>query len=356
MGCPLSPFLAEIFMDSLEHTISNTQHFKKVGIWKRFVDDIFGIFNGTLEQLNDFHSYLNTIHPNIKFTLEIETNNSLPFLDLKLTKLNKQLHFSIYRKPTTTKHVIPFDSISPLSHKLAAFRSLFYRLLNIPLNQTTYQQELATIFSIAQTNKFPFDTINNLYQRMKKRHITSSLTNLSPTKNTPTKYFSIPYIPNISEQLSYYFKTLCPEIRITFSTSNNKLKSAICMIKDKLDPLKTHGIYRLNCPCGKFYIGRTIRNFTVRSKEHIAQTRNHLNRGTHITSAFSNHLVDSGHLNSIEKPFNPQILHSGGNTDVLNSLECLEILLNKKHNTYNILNNITEFTDNRFIPYAIQYL
>ena len=185
---------------------------------------------------------------------------------------------------------------------------------------------------------------------MKKRHITSSLTNLSPIKNTPTKYFSIPYIPNISEQLSYYFKTLCPEIRITFSTSNNKLKSAICMIKDKLDPLKTHGIYRLNCPCGKFYIGRTIRNFTVRSKEHIAQTRNHLNRGTHITSAFSNHLVDSGHLNSIGKPFNPQILHSGGNTDVLNSLECLEILLNKKHNTYNILNNITEFTHNRFIP------
>ena len=166
----------------------------------------------------------------------------------------------------------------------------------------------------------------------------------------------MPYIPNTSEQLSYYLKSLCPEIRISFSTSSNKLKSAICKIKDQLDPQKSHGIYRLNCTCGKFYIGRTIRNFATRGKEHLTQAKNHIKRGSHISSAFSNHLVDSGHIHILDKQFKPEILHSGGNLNYLNSLEWLEILLNKKHNMDNILNNITDFSENRFIPYAIDCL
>ena len=355
MGCPLSPLLAEIFMDNLEQIICNSPQFKNVIVWKRYVDDIFGIFNGIPDQLNDFHSYLNTIHPCIKFTLETETNNSLPFLDIRLTKSNNRLHFNIYRKPTTTKHVIPFDSSSPLTHKLAAFRALFNRLLNIPLNQTAYQEELSNIFYLAESNKFPFDIINNLYHRIKNHHFTSTNTTLTLNITQPTKSFSLPYIPKISEQLSYYFKTFCPEIRISFSTYSNKLIS-INSTKDKLDPHKSFGIYKLNCPCGKFYIGRTVRNFTTRGKEHIAQAKSHLKNGSHITSAFSNHLINSGHIRSLDDEFKPTILHSGGNIHFLNSLECIEILHNKNQNPTKILNNITEFTDNHFIPYVLQYL
>ena len=353
MGSPLSPFLAELFMDFIEKTISNSPFFNQVIVWKRFVDDIFGIFNGTPQQLKDFHCYINTIHPNINFTLETENNNSITFLDLKITKSNNQLEFSIYRKPTTTTQVIPFDSSSPMTHKLAAFRSFFNRLVNIPLNTTAYKKELNTIFFIAETNKFPFDTINGLYQKILKYHTTSNSTSLSSYSNNNIKYFSLPYISKISEKIAHHLKTQFPQLSISFSTSNSKLKSFICEAKDKVDPLRSHGIYRLTCPCGKFYIGRTIRNFETRCKEHISQARNHIKRGSHISSAFSNHLVDSGHINLISNDFKPQILHKGGSLNFLNSLECLLILYNKKHNRDNILNNITEFTDNCFIPHLI---
>ena len=119
--------------------------------------------------------------------------------------------------------------------------------------------------------------------------------------------------------------------------------------------MSTYGIYKLNCPCGKFYVGRTIRNFTIKCKEHISQATNHLKRGSHISSAFSNHLIDTGHIHSIDAQFSPEILYSGGKINFLNSFECLEIILAKNYNTNSILNNITEFTDNRFIPHVIEH-
>ena len=189
---------------------------------------------------------------------------------------------------------------------------------------------------------------------MKNKQVISLNTSLSFINNKPTLYFSIPYIPKLSEKLSYSLMSQCPNVKISFSTSANKLKSHLSKTKDAREPLGNHGIYRLNCHCGELYIGRTIRNFKTRTKEHIAQALNHLKRGSHISSAFSRHLVDSGHVSSINLDFKPQILHIGGNTNYLNSLECLEILLHNKENK--ILNNIVEFTDNCFLPQIVEIM
>ena len=264
-------------MFSMEKNRPELTAFNQVRVWKIFVE-IFGIFNGTLQQLKDFHLYLNTMHSNIKFTLEIENNNSIPFLDLTITKSSNQLEFSIYRKPTTTTQVIPFDSSSPLTHKLAAFRSFFNRLVSISLNTTDYTKELNTIFFIAETNKFPFHIINSLYKKIRKSHVTSNSTSLSSYSSNNIKYFSLPYISKISDKIAHHIKTQFPQIGISFSTSNSKLKSFICVAKDKLDPQKSHSIYKLTCPCGKFYIGRTIRNFETRCKKHISQAKTHIKK------------------------------------------------------------------------------
>ena len=136
----------------------------------------------------------------------------------------------------------------------------------------------------------------------------------------------------------------------------SKLKSLLSKPKDQIDSLEKHGIYKLNCPCGMFYIGRTIRNFKTRCKEHTSQIKSHLKRGSHITSAFSNHMIDSGHSQLLDNNFKPQILYSGGNSNFLNSLEALEILHHKQCHNKLLLNNISEFSANRFLPNAIKNL
>jgi hypothetical protein len=191
---------------------------------------------------------------------------------------------------------------------------------------------------------------------MKSTHNDSTKTSLSALNDNNFSYFSLPYLPKISEKLAQTFKNQCSQIKISFCTSDSKLKTFLSKLKDNFNPLQKHGIYKLNGPCGKFYIGRTTRNFKTRCKEHIAQINVHLKRGTNISSAFSSHVIDAGHVPLITNNFEPQILYSGGNsTNFLNSLECLEILLQKSHNP-NIVNNITEYNGNCFLPHAIKYL
>ena len=61
-------------------------YFKSFIFWYRYVDDILAIFLGTRRQLQIFLNFINNLHKNISFTLELEDNNSINFLDLTITK------------------------------------------------------------------------------------------------------------------------------------------------------------------------------------------------------------------------------------------------------------------------------
>ena len=49
--------------------------------WKRFFDDCFIFWIKGKDELNKFHSMLNKIHPDLKFTIEYSEEN-LSFLDI----------------------------------------------------------------------------------------------------------------------------------------------------------------------------------------------------------------------------------------------------------------------------------
>ena len=70
-------------------------------IWFRFVDDIFTLF-GSKNNALQFLQYLNSCHVNIKFTIEFEENNVIPFLDVLTKRHNHTIAISIYRKKTFT--------------------------------------------------------------------------------------------------------------------------------------------------------------------------------------------------------------------------------------------------------------
>ncbi|KAK4887009.1 hypothetical protein RN001_003280 [Aquatica leii] len=55
MGSNISPLAAEIFMNNLENTIfSNSSILNKISFWYRYVDDCLVLFNGTIDELNNF--------------------------------------------------------------------------------------------------------------------------------------------------------------------------------------------------------------------------------------------------------------------------------------------------------------
>ena len=62
-------------------------------IWFRYVDDTFSLFDKK-DKATSFLHYLNNRHPNIKFTIELEENQEIPFLDVLIKR-----HQSAFMSP-----------------------------------------------------------------------------------------------------------------------------------------------------------------------------------------------------------------------------------------------------------------
>ncbi|XP_018307957.1 uncharacterized protein [Mycetomoellerius zeteki] len=103
MGSPISPVIANIFMEHFEkEALGKTP--KKPEVWFRYVDDTFVIWRHGRADLRKFLIFLNKQHPNSHFTMDIEENGKLPFLDVLVSKKADGTlgYHQVYRKPTHT--------------------------------------------------------------------------------------------------------------------------------------------------------------------------------------------------------------------------------------------------------------
>ena len=142
MGSPFGPTLANIFLCLHEQIWSDNcpVEFKPL-IYRRFVDDTFLLFRYK-EHIEKFRLYLNCQHSIIKFTSEIEDNNSISFLDIKINRDNNRFLTSVYRKPTFSGAFTNFDSYIPLSYKSGLISSLLYRAFKLCFNFEIFHQEI----------------------------------------------------------------------------------------------------------------------------------------------------------------------------------------------------------------------
>ena len=117
MGSPLGPSLANILMSQLEkrYLANCPSEFKPV-LYCRYVDDTYCLFRDR-NHINMFLEYINYQHPNINFTTEIESENSLPFLDVLVTHDGSNFSTSLYRKKTFTGLYTEFPSLAPDKYK-----------------------------------------------------------------------------------------------------------------------------------------------------------------------------------------------------------------------------------------------
>ena len=79
------PIVANLYMEYFEGKVLNS-YLVKPKVWKRFVDDTNIIWPHGIQNLDTFLVHLNNEYNHIKFTMEVEENNFLPFLDVLLTR------------------------------------------------------------------------------------------------------------------------------------------------------------------------------------------------------------------------------------------------------------------------------
>ena len=98
MGTKMAPSYANLFMGKFEQEAPPTAPHSPL-IWWRYIDDIFLLWTHGEDKLNGFITYLNNLHPTIKFTGSF-SYNEIPFLDVNVMLLNGRLETDLYVKPT----------------------------------------------------------------------------------------------------------------------------------------------------------------------------------------------------------------------------------------------------------------
>jgi len=138
MGSPISPVIADIFVEHFEKEALQKAP-KKPEVWFRYVDDTFVIWRHGRAELRKFLIFLNNQHPNIRFTMDIEENKKLPFLDVLVTKkADNTLDHQMYRKPTHTDTYLHAESYHHPAQNSQLSTYLYIKLLQ-SLTKNTYR-------------------------------------------------------------------------------------------------------------------------------------------------------------------------------------------------------------------------
>ena len=160
MGSPLGPTLANAFMCYYERKwLEECPSDFKPKYYKRYVDDIFVLFSSS-EHVDSFLSYMNSKHPNIHFTKEVENNNSLSFLDVLTTREGSNFITDVYRKPTFSGVFTNFTSFLPIYFKHGLIYSLLFRSFRICSDFSRFHAEVDNIKKILSRNSYPNSVID----------------------------------------------------------------------------------------------------------------------------------------------------------------------------------------------------
>ncbi|XP_035658161.1 uncharacterized protein LOC118403535 [Branchiostoma floridae] len=221
MGSPVSPVLANLFMEWLEQQAMATAPVNcRPKLWKRYVDDIMEIIRqGTQHELTD---HLNSIDPtgSIKFT------------------------------QTRSKTVVT--------------------------EETDRQQEVKHIKQALSLCGYPDWTFKRVQHQSNKP---------KPKKEKKKEeqkskgMIIIPYVKGITETLERIFRKHAIATAVKPKTT---LRNLLVHPKDRLeDSSKTDCVYKIPCKsCDKVYIGETGRTFNTRLEEHKKEAQNSKGIGT----------------------------------------------------------------------------
>ena len=145
MGTKCAVIYANLFMSYFEETYIYHLLTNKCPFYKRFIDDIFLLWNGTLDELEKFLEQLNKLHPTIKFDAKY-SKSSIEFLDTKVYKsTDGKLHTTLYTKPTDRQSYLHNKSYHPNSCKRSIAYSQALRIKRICSEPSEFEEHVKTL-------------------------------------------------------------------------------------------------------------------------------------------------------------------------------------------------------------------
>ena len=170
-GVKLAPPYACLAMGEYEKQVfsSQSEMLEMIGIWKRFIDDIFMLFKGSKEECDVFVNWLNSIMPGV---IQLKSNfseDSLEFLDLKIMIKNGRLETEIFVKPTNLQLFLEYDSNHPTHCKNAIVYCQALRVIERCSEPGSAEPHLESLKEKFIARKYPVQLVESQFQKAKGR-------------------------------------------------------------------------------------------------------------------------------------------------------------------------------------------
>ena len=160
-------------MAAVETEILNAST-KKPLVWKRYIDDVFSLWNINIEEIDGFIEQANRHHPTIKFTAEI-SDKEIIFLDTCVHKGDRFRETSIldvrtHYKPTETFQYTHFSSCHPPGVRKGFIKGEALRLLRTNSSKDSFEENIRAFRSRLHVRGYPDNLVNRVLSEVKYRH------------------------------------------------------------------------------------------------------------------------------------------------------------------------------------------
>ena len=265
MGSPPAPHLANAWMSQFDATIKGTST-----LYTRYMDDI--LCNKLLEEVDTTLTNINSLHTNLKFTIEKPNDGAIPFLDMKIINENGHLSSTWYTKPTDTGLIMNFHSLAPRRYKHSVVSGFVHRIYRACSSWQHFHNSLDKAKKTLEINQYPkyfyepiiHKTLHNIIEPESIYKKSEKV--LDEIKNN-FKMF-IQYRGKSTESYAQALHKL--EVPCTVVMTLRKTKTVLPSLKPPIEKeLRSGVVYQIKCPrCQMCYVGQTIRHLKTRISEH----------------------------------------------------------------------------------------
>ena len=212
----------------------------------------------------------------MNFTFENESENYMPFLDVKVIRSDGSFITSLYRKPTFSGVYTNFGSFIPELYKQNLVSTLLFRIFTICSSWDLMHKEVMNLKDILRRNSYP----QSLTDKLVKKFFDKMNRVRTPITTVPKQTFTIvlPYLGSISHKVKRNLRLLTkkhlPSSIITVIFKSPSRLSSVFNFKDKLPAYLVSGvIYKYTCcSCNATYVGKTKRHTHKRFSEHAGRS------------------------------------------------------------------------------------
>ncbi|CAJ0942417.1 unnamed protein product [Ranitomeya imitator] len=291
MGSNVAPTHANIYMAVLEDQYVYASRFwPLVRAWWRYIDDIFVVWEGQIGELLEFHHELNSIYPELDFTV-VYSRERVQFLDT-MGLLYKLIFFA---KSTDRNSLLQFNSHHPKKMVQSLPWSQMLRVRKIITDDSLLDIRLEEMCNKFLDRGYPYASVEE-----QKNRARATLRSDVRKKNVKVREKHIPFVSTYNTASGFMRNIILKHWHILqqglprideftrppllsykrgYNLKDKLVKSDVgptskkIFIKGRYTCTSSFVIYLITCPCGLTYVGETTMQIKACISKHKSTIR-----------------------------------------------------------------------------------